>query len=281
MAGHLSAFDAREEPEALDFRIIHRDGTIRWINHVCQPVFSADRRFLGRRVSNRDITDRKLVEMSLSLVNRKLGMLSSITRHDILNQIMALRGFLELSKEIEKDPVILGFVEKEINAANGIQRQIEFTRYYDHIGVKAPEWQNAAETFLSAAAQLPLGSITLTCTVSDIEVYADPLIEKVFYNLIENSLRHGGTVTAISFSSDERENGMTLTYRDDGAGIDPGSRAYLFQKGFGKHTGLGLFLIREILSITGISIHETGEPGKGVRFEITVPVGMFRNAVRR
>ncbi|MHB8164513.1 MAG: PAS domain-containing protein [Methanoregula sp.] len=276
MTGHLSQFDTYDEQESFDIRILHRNGKIRWINHVCQPVFSADKKFLGRRVSNRDITDRKMVEMSLSLANRKLGMLSSITRHDILNQLMALKAFLELSKEIEKEPVLLGFIEKEEKAADVIQRQIEFTRYYEHIGVNAPEWQNAAETFLSAAAQLPLGSIRLTCTESDIEIYADPLIEKVFYNLIENSLRHGRTVTAISFSSNEQERGMVFTYRDDGAGIDTEIKAHLFQKGFGKHTGLGLFLIREILSITGISIQETGVPGEGVRFEIAVPKGMYR-----
>jgi signal transduction histidine kinase len=46
--------------------------------------------------------------------------------------------------------------------------------------------------------------------------------------------------------------------------------------GFGKNNGLGLALSREILSITGITIKETGEPGKGARFEMTVPKGMYR-----
>jgi signal transduction histidine kinase len=50
----------------------------------------------------------------------------------------------------------------------------------------------------------------------------------------------------------------------------------LFTKGFGKHTGLGLYLSREILSITGITITENGEPGKGARFEMTVPDGSYR-----
>jgi signal transduction histidine kinase len=50
----------------------------------------------------------------------------------------------------------------------------------------------------------------------------------------------------------------------------------LFRKGFGKHTGLGLFLSREILAITGITIAENGIPGKGARFEITVPDGNHR-----
>lgn len=47
-------------------------------------------------------------------------------------------------------------------------------------------------------------------------------------------------------------------------------------QGFGKNTGLGLFLIREILGITGISICENGEPGKGVRFEMSIPLQHWR-----
>lgn len=46
----------------------------------------------------------------------------------------------------------------------------------------------------------------------------------------------------------------------------------------GKNTGLGLFLSREILSITGITLTEAGDPGKGARFEITVPDGIYRKS---
>ena len=38
----------------------------------------------------------------------------------------------------------------------------------------------------------------------------------------------------------------------------------------------GLFFVREILDLTGITIRETEKPGKGARFEITVPKGMYR-----
>jgi signal transduction histidine kinase len=63
---------------------------------------------------------------------------------------------------------------------------------------------------------------------------------------------------------------------DNGGGIDRETKKHLFKHGFGKHTGFGLFLIREILSITGITIDENGEPGKGARFEIIVPNDMYR-----
>jgi signal transduction histidine kinase len=110
-------------------------------------------------------------------------------------------------------------------------------------------------------------------------VFADPLLEKVFYNLIDNSLHYGGEkMTTIRVTVSGGSEPLRIMYDDDGAGVSADDKKQLFTKGFGKHTGLGLFLSREILSITGISITETGEPGKGARFEITVPEGVYRFA---
>jgi len=224
----------------------------------------------------RDITERKHAENALRIVNNKLTMLSSITRHDILNKLTGLRMYLELSKESVKDPVFLEYITKEIEAAEAIERQIEFTRFYESIGVNAPQWQDVSERIRSAASQLPFEEITFDIMIPPVQVYADALIEKVFYNLIENSLRHGGRITQISFSFEETNNGAVITYCDDGAGISLADKEKLFRRGFGKHTGLGLFLSREILSITGITITENGEPQKGVCFEINVPKGSYR-----
>jgi signal transduction histidine kinase len=55
-----------------------------------------------------------------------------------------------------------------------------------------------------------------------------------------------------------------------------GDIKHSFKRGFGNNTGLGLFLSREILAITGIAITESGETGKGARFEIMVPKGGYR-----
>jgi sensor histidine kinase regulating citrate/malate metabolism len=69
---------------------------------------------------------------------------------------------------------------------------------------------------------------------------------------------------------------MFLIYEDNGTGVLPEEKEKIFQKGFGKHTGLGMFLIKEILSITGITIRETGTWHQGARFEIRIPPGKFR-----
>ncbi|MFA5254988.1 MAG: PAS domain S-box protein [Methanoregula sp.] len=227
----------------------------------------------------RDITDRKKTEYALQQALKKLNMLSSITRHDILNQLMGLRTYLALMAEDEKDPAIREFLKNGDRAAEAIQRQIEFTRYYENLGVQAPCWQDVAEVFSSAAAQLPLGGIAVEIQVAGISVYADPLIGKVFYNLIENSLRHGGHMTRMELRAQEAgDGGLVLIYRDNGTGISPEDKKNLFKRGFGKHTGLGLFLSQEILSITGITIAETGTYGTGVQFEIAIPHGVWRRA---
>ncbi len=108
------------------------------------------------------------------------------------------------------------------------------------------------------------------------EVFADPLIVKVFYNLMDNAVRYGGKITTIRFAVDEAGDDHVIICEDDGDGVIAEEKDKIFERGFGKNTGLGLALSREILAITGITIRETGEPGKGARFEITVPEGAYR-----
>ncbi len=111
---------------------------------------------------------------------------------------------------------------------------------------------------------------------SIVEVFADLLIGKVFYNLIDNAMRHGVKITTIRFSMQESEDSHLILCEDDGEGIPAEEKSEIFERGFGKNSGLGLTLVREILDITGITIRETGEPGRGARFEITVPNGKWR-----
>ncbi|HOL41847.1 MAG TPA: ATP-binding protein, partial [Methanospirillum sp.] len=74
----------------------------------------------------------------------------------------------------------------------------------------------------------------------------------------------------------ETPHGLILVYEDNGVGIPEKDKKKICDHGFGKNTGFGLFLSREILSITGLSIHETGTEGKGARFEITIPKNLYR-----
>lgn len=224
----------------------------------------------------RDITDRKRAEEALQQANRKLNLLSSITRHDILNSVTVLAGYLGLAREEPAGPELKEYLNKLDVSAKTIRHQIEFTREYQAIGVNAATWQNVEETVREAASEFKMGNVALTIGCGNVEIFADPLLGKVFYNFFDNAFRYAPPFTTISVSCTETEEGLSVVFADDGAGITEDVRKHLFQRGFGKHTGLGLFLSREILAITAISITENGETGKGARFEMTVPQGTYR-----
>jgi PAS domain S-box-containing protein len=275
---HLAYIREKGYSKEYPVNLKKKDGTI--INTLITTVPRKDKdgTIIGFQGTIRDITDQRLTQEALFQANKKLNLLSSITRHDILNQLTVLEGYLKLSEEFVHVPANVGdFIKKEIKAAETIENQIGFTRVYQNMGVNAPTWQNANANISRAVAALPMRNIRVKMDCTDFEVLADPLLEKVFFNLVDNALRHGGdTMTTVRFSSHESDSGMMIVCEDDGVGISRKDKKYLFERGFGKHTGFGLYLIREILSITGITISETGEPGKGARFEILVPKGGYR-----
>jgi signal transduction histidine kinase len=237
-----------------------------------------------------DITELKVLESQMTYnnaelnkyaetlrqTNDKLNLLNTITRHDILNQLTVVLGYLEIMKMKFPEPSLQEYVDKEIHAAQNIQTQILFTKDYQDIGAQSPQWFDLKKIILTNAERLPLSTVRLVVHVDNLEIYGDPLLEKVFYTLIENTLRHGKTVTTIEFSYRTPQEGLVVIYEDNGEGVPAEHKEAIFLRKFFKHTGFGLFLSRTILGITGMTIRETGEPGKGARFEILVPAGAFR-----
>jgi signal transduction histidine kinase len=246
------------------------------VEFVSNVYYVGDKKIIQCNI--RDITERKRAEHALALASRKLKLMTGITRHDILNQVMVLCGSLDLALKTVKEPEKITHINRARKAADTIQRQIAFTREYEDLGVKSPAWQRLSVIAQTAASQMSESAITLEIPEDPLEIYADPLLVKVFDNLFDNARQHGETVTRISISHKQIGRELIITVADNGTGISPEDKPHLFERGFGKHTGLGLFHSREILSITGISIRETSIPGTGARFEIVVPEGTFRFA---
>jgi len=260
----------------IDYRIITKQGEIRWISHYCQPAFSEDGIYMGRRENKRDITERKRVEEALKRANEKLNLLSNITRHDVLNRLTGLLGYLEFVRDSGLEPGVITLLEKAEDSANVIRHQISFTKDYQDIGVHSPAWQNVRRLVRNASMTLFRSDIIVENQIDGVLVYADPLLEKVFTNIIDNAVRHGGHVGRIRFYPRKDGDSLTIICEDDGAGIEEEDKGKIFRRGVGKNTGYGLFLAREILAITGLSIREVGIPGQGARFEIMAPYGAYR-----
>ncbi|PWR72964.1 PAS domain S-box protein [Methanospirillum stamsii] len=227
-----------------------------------------------------DVTEIKKAEEAVLLANRKLNLLTKITRHDIDNQLVALLGYLTILDESLMGSPEHEFAEKAVSIAERISSIIQFTKQYEEIGVKSPIWQNIRKITCDASEQVHLGSVIIKNDISeDIEVFADPLLVKIIYNLIENAVRYGETITTIRFYEEEASN-MVLICEDDGVGVIPEEKERIFERGYGRNTGLGLALCRDILTITDISIIETGEFGRGARFEISIPSTGWRKIPR-
>ncbi|WP_211531286.1 PAS domain S-box protein [Methanocalculus chunghsingensis] len=220
----------------------------------------------------RDITEQRIAEEALQTANHKLQILSSITRHDILNKIMILQAYLDLTIEEIDDPNLSAYLSEIDRAGNEIQRQIEFTRTYEELGVKKAAWHEVEELI----TEIPYSTIPVYADCGEYLILADPMIERVFSNLMENTLRHAEGAGWVEVQCEEQNGDLLITWEDDGPGVPDDQKEEIFKQGVGRNTGFGLFLAREILAITGITIHETGVHGEGARFEIRVPAGVWK-----
>lgn len=223
--------------------------------------------------------ERQLVETALGNANKKLQLMASITRHDLLNQLNSLQGYLELAAMDRESNIDLAwdYIGKASDLLKRTVNTVRFTGEYQEIGIKSPVWEECREILKRSVGHTSLHGITV---INDLPlgllIYADPLIEKVFSNLIENAVRYGGKISSVRFSFEQDKDLSKIICEDDGRGIAEEEKDKIFLFQYGKNTGQGLFLSKEILAITGISIEETGIPDKGARFEIICPVGTIR-----
>jgi PAS domain S-box-containing protein len=277
-AGYKMVFrDGSVVDYALEIR--HRDGRVTPVQYNATVYRDESGSIVGVFAAVRDITELKRVEEALKLANRKLNLLFSITRHDINNQLTALQGYLNIIADSQPDLAFNEYFKKISTATKWISTMILFTKEYEAIGVDAPVWQDIRTLVGTAARTVPFGQVLMKNDLpASMEIFADLLIVKVCYNLMDNAVRYGGTITTIRFFVQESGDDLLIVCEDDGDGVPAENKGKIFERGFGKNTGLGLAISREILDITGITIQEIGEQGMGARFEIRVPKGMWRIA---
>ena len=227
---------------------------------------------------DRDISERKHAQKILSLAAKKQNLLNLITFSDIKNALFSLLGYIELEKEFMTDEQGLAFLEKEVELIHQVEHWIRFAKQYQDLGVVPPTWQNVHNAYLYALSHLDAMHLERRSEVEGLEVYADSLLETVLYALLQNSLEHGESVTEIALTCQETDDGLTLVFEDNGVGIPFDMKGAVFDRKHEKKRGMGLFLVKEILEITGITIGETGVPGEGARFEIHIPHNHYRFA---
>ena len=260
---------------SVELRFRHKDGSLRYWS--VDAVRLSHTRFIGFA---KDITERRKAEDTLRRVNQKLNVLSQLTRTELTSQIFLLDGYVEMAKSYAAgQDRIIEALQKGEKAIRLLRGTIAYSKDYQDMGVTPPVWQNVKRTMLFGLSHLPVSNINHSLETETLEVFADPLLEKACQRLFENSLAHGGHVTRIRVWHAVTSDGVNFVFEDDGVGIPVEKKEQIFLHDGDTRTSVrGLFFIREILDITGITITETGEPGKGARFEMKVPNGMWRMA---
>ncbi|GAA5261983.1 histidine kinase N-terminal 7TM domain-containing protein [Methanocalculus sp. MC3] len=242
------------------------------ISIAASRVHSPDGEPAGCILIIRDITERKAAETALRVANEKVNWLTRLTRHDIANQVTALGGYLELLKEEDNPEKKERYLSQASLTVDTIISHLEFSREYQEIGAHDPVWQPLQFMIAQALENIQAEGITIIRHIEPIAIYADRLFVKVIYNLLENAIRHGDTIRTITISTAGQEEGsVLLTVEDDGTGIPDKEKELIFRYGYGKNTGFGLAFARDIASVTGITLIENGEAGRGARFVLTVP----------
>jgi PAS domain S-box-containing protein len=272
----------------LEFRIIHRDGSTRWIGHVCQTLFDAQGCFLGRRGSNRDITDRKKAEQALLESSHKLKLFAYSVAHDLKSPAIGVFG---LAKRLSKN-YKAALDERGMNYCDQIQRASEhIAALVDKVNVyiATKEDQLTIESINITdilkmlkeefSARLNIRCIEWLEPETAIEIRADRLsMIRAFRNFLDNSLKYGGErLSKIWTAYKETDDFHIFSFSDNGNGLQEDDSEKIFgafkrnetSKGI-EGTGLGLTIVKEIAERHGGKVWVEPRKKKGTTFYISI-----------
>jgi PAS domain S-box-containing protein len=279
MAKVDSHLDAKESWSG-EITTKRKDGTVLPIMVTISPIINDTGEFIGTVTIETDISEQKWMQeifneaiAKVCELNDMLQVVESLTRHDIRNKLAALNGRIFLLKKRLNDNSEALFHLKEMEqVAQQMLRILEFERIYVQVGAEEPTDINVEQSFAEAASLFSnLKEAKLINECHGLTVLADSLLRQLFYNLIDNSLKYGEKLTKIRLHYEEEESLLRLIYEDDGVGVSEEMKSRLFEKGFGKGTGYGLYLIKRICEAYGWTIHESGKEGQGAQFTMIVP----------
>lgn len=218
------------------------------------------------------------MNLQLKLLNEKIQVMDSLTRHDVLNKLASARNYAYLMKKKLTDPNLLEFLDKMVIQLEQSEKIFAASRIYEKIGSEIPQEVDVGESFEKALKLTTLGNIKSTNGCRGLKVTADSMLSQLFYNLIDNSLKHGKNVNEITlnFTRDKAGN-LKICYEDNGVGVPTMNKKIIFNGYTTGGTGLGLRLVTKMIEAYGWAIEENGEPGKGARFELTEKLTMNKS----
>jgi PAS domain S-box-containing protein len=244
------------------------------------PVFVGDK-VIGLVMVYKDISDIIAVQDALSkalstaeLLNEKLSIVGGFVRHDVRNKLSAINGNVYLAKKQAGDNVATQKCLDQIKlSSDNIVRILDYSKTFESLGNEKLALTDVGAAFDQAVSLFTdLKGVKIVNDCKGFSVLADSMLTTMFHNLIDNSMKYAEKLAQIkAYTLTNADGSRSIVYEDDGVGIDVETKKHLFEKGFGKGTGLGLYLIKKATDVYGWKIEETGMKWHGARFVMTIP----------
>ncbi|ACL17712.1 sensor histidine kinase [Methanosphaerula palustris] len=249
-----------------------------------EHFFSATVRYLCISVSGNprfayvisDVTERRRMERQFTLIRKKLDLMNIVAWHEIQNKISGIRGYVDLSRDLTQDEKGMAFIEAEERLLGQIHDLLQYTMDYQKIGSLPRRWMSVEDAVHQAWSRIGVTLLRIDLDLDHLELFCDPTLDRMFSLLIEYTLKNQSTNPEVRITCTEVPDGLCLTYEDNSAGLSGSRKRDLFTREIVRAQDFCITFVHDILESSGMSIRETGEPGRGTRFEITVPQGLFR-----
>jgi PAS domain S-box-containing protein len=272
-----ASIDRREYCNQTEF---NKDHPV-WFELIATPIKDKDGNVVAALELTVNITEKKEAEKKQSessdrikMMNEKLRVVGSLSRHDVGNKLSAVNGYTYLMKKRYKDQsdIVEGLGKIEQAVADSV-KIFEFSNMFEQLGAKELTCIDMGKALDEAASLFTGLKFKIVNEVHDVRVLADSFLRQMFYNFIDNTRKYGEKATTVKVYCEETDSGgLRLIYEDDGVGISAENKSKLFTEGFstGGSTGFGLFFIKKMMSVYGWTITEEGETGKGAKIVISI-----------
>ncbi|MFH1871384.1 MAG: ATP-binding protein [Pseudomonadota bacterium] len=312
MADHRSDVTAREDA-GVDFRIVRRDGEVRWIGHGCRAVFGRDGKFMGRRANNRDITERVQAEATvrqlnaeleqrvarrtaeLEAANKELEDFSYSISHDLRTPLRAIAGFARILVDEHAAALdsegrrLLDVVQvNTVRMGRLVDELLEFLR----LGRRPMNFgpvdvaQLVLEIFRELRDSVPDRKLQLVLK-NPPPLWGDrTMIRRLLTNLLSNAVKFTQPrPQAVIEVGGEIQGDQVLYYvKDNGVGFDMQYVDKLFQVfervhpvGQFEGSGTGLAMVRRIVGRHGGRVWADGQVDVGATISFTLPAREVAN----
>ena len=296
---YRKVLETSAQPVQLEYRIMRKDGRPVWVEAIGTPVQDKNGRITHVVTTTRDISARKRAEnereihnAQLLRINRELDEFAYVVSHDLkapLRGIATLTGFIE--EDMAGHPMpeeVQGHLKLMRDRTQRLERLINDILAYSRAGrsVAQDEEIDTAAFFKDLDSVLGLPKTFELVMEGEFPVLRTTRIylEQVFSNLINNAVAHHDKGQGkITLRGAPAKGGWEFSVEDDGPGIDPKNFERIFEvfhqlpgTGHSQGTGIGLAVVRKVLTTLGGQIKVEGVQPRGTRFRVTWPLGAKR-----